>query len=135
MTKRLFFIGMIIVIMGIGGAIALSNKQEAPEYKDISLKQFEKKVKDSQEFVVYVQETSCPACQESRPILNKVIKENDLEVFSLNIEKKENYDTSFLEEYNVDHVPTILKIKDGKEVNRIVGFHTENDYIKFLKEK
>ena len=62
----------------------------------------------------------CPACIITNNALNKLKENYDFELEEL------DYDFDDVEEYNVgDILPVLVFIKDGKEIDRLIG---EKDY-------
>ncbi len=55
---------------------------------------------------MYVYKTSCGVCQEMKPSMNKVIKQEKAEIFALNAEEPSNLDGDFLNRINlINHLP------------------------------
>ena len=58
---------------------------------------------------------------------NDAIKDKDIDVESL------DYDTDDIEKYNIGEIlPVYIKIKDGKEIDRLIGEHSKKDIERFL---
>ena len=69
----------------------------------------------------------CSSCIIMKSRFNEIIKDKDIEVVSL------DYDIE--EEYNVgDILPVFIKIKDGKEIDRLVGEHSKKEIESFIGE-
>lgn len=93
--------------------------------KDISYKELNEKIANNEEFFFVVTQDGCSHCEEFVPILEEVLKENNVIGYNFNLTRlsEEEHD-KFKEEYNVEGTPTTIFIKDGKEVSimqRIVG--------------
>ena len=62
--------------------------------------------------------TWCGPCKLMNPILDEVEKEySDLTITRIDID----IDKDMVEQYNIQSVPTYIILKDGKEVDRIIG--------------
>ncbi len=62
--------------------------------------------------------TWCGPCKLMNPILDEVEKEyTDLTITRIDIDS----DKEMVEKYNIQSVPTYVILKDGKEVDRIIG--------------
>lgn len=75
----------------------------------------------------------CGPCKQMKPVIEKLAKEytDIVTVEPVNIEE----DSSDLSaKYNVKNIPTVIFIKNEKEVERIVGSKSYDD-IKLLIEK
>ena len=66
----------------------------------------------------------CGPCKMLEPILKEV--EDDIEIVHINVDKEED----MAKEYNVMSIPTLILLKDGKEVERNVGLCD----LQFLKD-
>lgn len=71
--------------------------------------------------------TWCGPCKLMNPILDEVEKENpDLTITRIDIDS----DKEMVEKYNIQSVPTYVILKDGKEVDRIVGAKPKFAFLK-----
>jgi thioredoxin 1 len=62
----------------------------------------------------------CPPCRITGPIIDELsqeIDESKLKIGKLNVDENSHLST----EYRVLSIPTVIIIKDGKEVERLVG--------------
>lgn len=62
--------------------------------------------------------TTCGPCKMLSPVLKEVAKDLGFEVKEINIE--DQFDVA--EQYGVMKVPTLVVLKGGQEVDRVVGF-------------
>ena len=79
---------------------------------------FRKGVESKKLVVVDFMASWCPPCRFIAPILAELAKEKPHIIF-LKVDVDEL--KSIAEKYNVDAMPTFLFLKDGKEVDRVVG--------------
>jgi thioredoxin 1 len=71
--------------------------------------------------------TWCGPCKLMNPILDEVEKENpDLTITRVDIDS----DKEMVEQYNIQSVPTYVILKDGKEVDRIIGAKPKFAFLK-----
>ena len=71
--------------------------------------------------------TWCGPCKLMNPILDEVEKENpDLTITRVDIDS----DKYMVEQYNIQSVPTYVILKDGKEVDRIIGAKPKFAFLK-----
>lgn len=61
----------------------------------------------------------CVPCRMMAPVLNQVAGELDGEAFVGKVDIEKNQ--SLAGKYNIRSIPTMIILKNGKEVNRIVG--------------
>lgn len=79
--------------------------------------------------IVKISAIWCSSCIIMKSRFNEVIKDKDIEVISL------DYDMDDIEEYNVgDILPVFIKIKDGVEVDRLIGEHSKEEIESFVGE-
>jgi thioredoxin 1 len=71
--------------------------------------------------------TWCGPCKLMNPILDEVEKENPyLTITRVDIDS----DKDMVEQYNIQSVPTYVILKDGKEVDRIIGAKPKFAFLK-----
>jgi thioredoxin 1 len=71
--------------------------------------------------------TWCGPCKLMNPILDEVEKEYpDLTITRIDIDSDED----MVKQYNIQSVPTYVILKDGKEVDRIIGAKPKFAFLK-----
>jgi len=72
----------------------------------------------------------CGPCKMIAPVLKEVAEEQDgrLKVAKLDVDG--NMATA--RKYNVSSIPTLILFKDGKDVQRVVGYNTKDRLMKVL---
>ncbi len=122
---------IIVIVLGIFILTGCESNLKRTTYKDL-----DKMIKDEKTFVLEVSQDGCIHCEEYAPIFNKVLNDNDLKAYNLNITymSKSDYN-KFDEKYDFEGTPTTMFFKDGKELvtERIVGTTTEKKLTKSLK--
>ena len=68
------------------------------------------------EIIVFTMEW-CGPCKKLKPILDNLESKMNLRVFRMDVEKEDEA----VENYTIRNIPTIVIVKDGKEVDRISG--------------
>lgn len=72
----------------------------------------------------------CGPCKMLSPIVDEVAEENtDIKVVKINVDNAQD----LAMKYQVMSIPTLVVIKDGKEVNRSVGLIDKADVISLIK--
>jgi len=76
--------------------------------------------------------TWCGPCQMASPILDELEKEytGTIKITKVNVDEE----GSLAQKYGVMSIPTVVLFKDGKEVDRQVGFNGKEGYIELLKK-
>lgn len=83
--------------------------------------------------VLEVSGEGCANCLSLMPMLYKVCSErNDVELVHFELDEDS---VNFVKEYNIDRVPTVLLIDDGKEIARVMGFQPEEVFEMWLDVK
>ena len=67
--------------------------------------------------------TWCGPCKMLSPIIDELSEDRSLEVVKNDIDKNED----LVKEFGIMSVPTIVLLKDNKEVARNIGFIRKND--------
>lgn len=88
--------------------------------------------------VTVIGSTTCPHCQDYKPVIKKLAKENDFLLYFFEMEElsedEKNVVLGTFELENFDGgVPFTFIVKDGKVVSDTTGYSTEDSVIKFLK--
>lgn len=69
----------------------------------------------------------CGPCKMLSPVLEQVNYENTLKV---NVDEYQELSNQF----GVMSIPTIIFLKDGKEVEKLIGFQTSDEIVSMLKK-
>jgi thiol-disulfide isomerase/thioredoxin len=152
MKKMLAFAALLIVVLGSLAFINTTQKKDQmkdspygdkelrpetlkqlddPNYKNqIPIDTLKDILAKEEDATIYFFSPTCGACQQTSPILVPLAKEMgiDLKLFNL-LEYKDNWGT-----FNIEKTPTIVRYKKGKEVDRIVGLHSEADFKAWLEK-
>ena len=139
--KKSKFKGLIIAVVFVAAFVLLSlvlptngEKQENIKY---SVSDWAEDVKE-QTVVTVLASTTCPHCQEYKPVITALAKKHDFKLYFFEMEELSSDEqnvvmTTFdLENYD-GGVPFTFIVKNGKVVSDTTGFSTEDDTIKYLK--
>lgn len=97
-------------------------------------------VNSDSEHLIVIGQTTCTYCIQAKPILNAIAKENDTEIFWVDLDALEENERTTVneslgkligEEFGT---PTLIVVKDGKLVNSKEGLASKEDYVSFMKE-
>lgn len=61
----------------------------------------------------------CGPCRMLSPVLEQLAKEENLAVGKVNVDEQEELSAAF----NISSIPALFLVKDGKVVNKTVGYH------------
>lgn len=125
-----------IIIFIISGILLSGCTDTLSTVKELQYLQVKEKIDANETFILEVIQTGCGNCEKFSPRLKKILSENNIKAFSLNLsdltldEKKE-----FAKIANVSGTPTVLFFVKGKEdvMHRIVGAVENKEVITKLK--
>ncbi|KXY40030.1 thioredoxin [Bacillus cereus] len=110
-----------------------SEKNKTSNYYEnaISLKELETNIEKKQNQTIYFYQTGCIHCKKISPIIVPMAKDMNINMKVINIknEPKNNWD-----KYEITGTPTIIHFKNGKEVDRIYGAKTKEDFQKWFNK-
>jgi len=89
--------------------------------------EFQQKISQTEKpIVVDFWASWCAPCMMTKPILDKLGREyaDGVEFMPVNADESQEV----LQQYRVFGIPTVITIRDGKEVGRITGARSEADY-------
>ena len=73
----------------------------------------------------------CGPCQMIAPLVEKLAEEyTDIEFYKVNVD--DNQELAI--KNNIMSIPTICFLKDGKEINRVVGFIAKQEFKEYLEK-
>ena len=62
---------------------------------------------------------NCPQCKALSVTLERISKENKIDIKNIDIEEDNNQD--LIRKYNIRSIPTIIFLNEDQEYNRLVG--------------
>lgn len=126
-------VSLIIGLFFITGCFISTSKYSKPI--ELTYKKYSEKLENNESFAMLIWRTGCTHCEEFEPKLNKVIKDYDLEIYSINTENLNESEYAKLENKTfVTGTPTLVIFEKGKYKTKLVGDKEENEVINFLKE-
>ena len=129
-----FVIGMIILSIYLNNVnkVEISNEEESTmEIMKVTSANFEEEVLNSDKTVLIdFYADWCGPCKMFSPIVESVAQENeDIKVVKIDVDNAQDLAIK----YQVMSIPTTVVIKDGKEVNRVVGMVSKSDLVEMVK--
>lgn len=71
----------------------------------------------------------CGPCRMLGPVLDQLASENDITVGKVNVDEQED----LAAEFNISSIPALFLMKDGKVVNKTVGYQSLDQLKEFIK--
>ena len=71
----------------------------------------------------------CGPCKMLAPVLDKIVKENDIKLAKVDVDENEE----LIKRYRIMSVPTIKIFKNGEEVGTSVGVVSESRILELIK--
>lgn len=103
------------------------------ETVELTYDQYKEKISNNESFIVLLYQTGCSHCESFEPKVNKIIKEYNLEIYSLNLADLSEKEYAVVKNKTfVTGTPTTVFIKEGKYENKLVGDKEEEEIFKFL---
>ena len=62
---------------------------------------------------------SCPQCKALSVTLERISKENKIDIKNIDIEEDNNQD--LIKKYNIRSIPTLIFLNEDQEYNRLIG--------------
>lgn len=118
----------VIIIVGIALLFFLSNANEETGVNAVTPDELETKISEEEEVVVYFWQTGCEYCEQVKPYVEPLIEEYD--AVSINLADHNVWTT-----YGINGTPTMIRFQDGKEVGRVEGAVSEQQYETFFKNE
>lgn len=133
-TTIFFIIGMILLSIYLNNInkVEISKEEESTmEIMKVTSANFEEEVLNSDKTVLIdFYADWCGPCKMFSPIVEAVAEENeDIKVVKIDVDNAQD----LAMKYQVMSIPTTVVIKDGKEVNRVVGMVSKSDLIEMVK--
>lgn len=108
------------------------NKEENKmEILKVNSENFEEEVLNSKNTVlVDFYADWCGPCKMLSPVIDQIAEENqDIKVVKVNVDNAQD----LAMKYQVMSIPTLVVIKEGKEINRSVGLRDKSEIINMIK--
>ena len=70
--------------------------------------------------VLYFRKDGCGPCKKMAPIVEEICNANDV----LLVYNEFEFNKEEFANYKVQGIPTVIKLKDGRETGRLVGLHS-----------
>lgn len=124
--KKIKFIFIIVGILLLTGC-SKSNISE------ITYDEYEKLIKNEETFILEVMQDGCSACESFKPTLEKVLKEYDIKIKSINTSKLTEEE---LNTFSISGTPTVIFYINGKEETkaaRLIGSVNKDKVISKFK--
>lgn len=141
MKKVIIFLAIIIVLFaGVSVLTKMQNEEkvsednkykketlhpetvaqlEDPNYQNLILpEELEEKLDKKEDVTVYFYSPTCSHCKRTTPIVAPLAEDMGVDLVQFNLLEFENG----WDQYQIKETPTIVQFKDGKEVERIIGY-------------
>lgn len=82
-------------------------------YPSITMSELKTALAQKKELLVYAGRVTCPYCVKLTPILEKIVKENNLPLVALDTEKETGF-ADFAKEHDIETIPAVMQIRNGK---------------------
>jgi thioredoxin 1 len=98
--------------------------------KEVTKEEFLALQEKNENIMIDVWANWCQPCKILKPILNNIDVPTNVNLISLDFDQNKE----FVSTLNVRSLPTVILFKGNKEINRIIGLKTQNDYQTQIKQ-
>jgi len=110
----------------IGGDVELITE---PYENEVSVEEFEGELGKRDKVSVYFYSSYCSYCYKVGDDVIKALSESEQEFIVVNV----NREKEFQDKNNAGEVPKVVKYEKGKVLDSLVGEHSLEEYVEFLK--
>jgi len=130
---------LIVLLLPVLFVVGCSNGKEEKakkELQEITFEEYNTKINNEEDFVLYIGSTNCGHCSSFKPKLEEVINENNVDVYYLDISKITDQEYSKLKnKVFLTGTPTTTYFVKGKYgADKIVGDKDKNEIVSFLEK-
>ena len=109
---------------------AISDTAEESNVLDITSENFNEVLENEKPVIIDFYAVWCGPCRILSPTVNEIANENsDIQVCRINIDDE----PELAEQYGISSIPTLVVIKNGEEVDRVVGVVDKNTILEMIK--
>lgn len=114
----------------------LKENKNPDVFQEITYSGFMEMKDNSDTYVVLIHQDGCSHCEKVKPLLNNVIKDNDLLVYAINLSDLEEGESDKLYKKTfVNGTPTIVYFEEGKlQANKLIGSKSESEIKNYFEE-
>ncbi len=124
------------ILIGIVTLFMLTGCSSNNLLQEIDYAEFKEKIENKESFVVYVSKTGCSYCAEYEPTLIKVLNDNKLKAYKVNLANMSSSEkNSVSKKVGLEGTPTLIYIEQGKSDidGSLVGSNTYENTEEFFK--
>lgn len=125
----LLVISVILLLVIIGGVVYTSFIKEG------FMGKFNKYYNRSEATIIYYASSKCGYCELQTPILENIAEEYKLDYLYIDSTKLTSSERNkVLDKLGIEHAtPTTVVVKEGKVVDKLIGYKAGKSYVEFLK--
>lgn len=131
-------IALAVVLLGAFAIIKLRENGTIGAFNSSKIvRQFNKKYNSKERNVIYYASPTCHYCQLLSPILDTISEDYDMDYYYLDSTKLSNKERSeILKKLEIEKhaTPITVIVENGKVVDKVEGYVSAQEYLKFFKE-
>lgn len=104
-------------------------------FKTVNSNQISNLISQKEEVTIYFYKNNCQPCAVQKDILNSLVKNNEYEIYGVNIESYDGKSYDIIRKYNIKYTPTFIKYKLGVYSERKEGLVDKKELIDFLTKR
>jgi len=132
-NKLTIVILITLVSLSMTYGIISNSLRVTKSYDVISVTSLKEKLMNEESFYLYAYFPTCPSCQQFKPVLDKTIELENIEVFAINVKEFADHEDYFIS-LKIENAPTLIYYNNGLEINRHVGGMSQEKMKTFVIE-
>lgn len=129
----------VLFAFAIIGLVFLTGCKKMKGYTELSFDDLQLKLGNKDSFVLVIGSETCSACASYKTTMESVIKDKQVEIFYLDLNKlTSEQDAKIYSKYVVTSTPTTIFIKEGIETStydRIIGAANYSEIVENLEKQ
>ena len=136
--NNLIIIICCILLVSLIALLLFNNNKESYTLKPITFKEVKELVKNKEDFIIILSQSTCSHCALYKPKAKLVAEEYNINIYYLDYDLDEKNKSKILEYFNFDgSTPQTFFFKEGKEISvmeRLSGDVNKEEIINKLKK-
>lgn len=114
--KILLVLTVLAIVLSLGACKSKEDvyNEQVKIFKKVEIAELNKMIEEKKSFNIYLGRENCPYCQILVPQLDKLIKDEKVEIYYLDTLNTNKEMDNFFKEYKLEYVPSLMRFEEGK---------------------